>query len=262
MIKHHLIKNMRKLNFHLVPVAGAVKKNGGKFRAEFVRGLEEGDNRGVVGVDDVIAETLERCHYGIPPDLLKLYVKSVLQTMIDKTVEDGRTRRFDDYLSVGLGIHGGFNDRTDDFDFDRHSLGLTIRPLNAFRPSLDSIYPVNVNRLKQFRLSYVTAADGRHTNHQIVYGEDFIIRGSGLNMPELWGVTCHVNRGPNEYDSVAIEVKERADGQLLCAWPEEVGEDQMRRSVEFSVWKLNEKFHQDGGEFDSRRCIRASIYPS
>ena len=34
MRKHPLVKNMRKLNFHLVPVKGAVKANGGKFRAE------------------------------------------------------------------------------------------------------------------------------------------------------------------------------------------------------------------------------------
>ena len=37
MRKHPLVKNMRKLNFHLVPVSGVAKRNGGdkKFRAEF-----------------------------------------------------------------------------------------------------------------------------------------------------------------------------------------------------------------------------------
>ena len=62
MRKHPLVKDMRKLNFHPVPVSGAAKRNGGekKFRAEFVRGYEEGDNRGVLGVDDVLAEAIER----------------------------------------------------------------------------------------------------------------------------------------------------------------------------------------------------------
>ena len=61
MRKHPLVKNMRKLNFHLVPVSGVAKRNGSdkKFRAEFVRGYEEGDNRGVLGVDDVLAEAIE-----------------------------------------------------------------------------------------------------------------------------------------------------------------------------------------------------------
>ena len=90
MRKHPLVKNMRKLNFHLVPVKGAVKSNGGKFRAEFVRGRDEGDNFGVIGFDDVVAETIEEHKlHGVSPDMLKLYVEAVLQTMIDKTVKDG-----------------------------------------------------------------------------------------------------------------------------------------------------------------------------
>ena len=96
MRKHPLVKNMRKLNFHLVPMSGVAKRNGGgkKFRAEFVRGSDEGDNRGVLGVDRVLAEAIEAHHLnGVSPDMLKLYVEAVLQTMIDKTVEDGRTRR-------------------------------------------------------------------------------------------------------------------------------------------------------------------------
>ena len=75
MRKHPLVKNMRKLNFHLVPVSGVAKRNGGgkKFRAEFVRGHDEGDNRGVLGVDRVLAEAIEAHHLnGIGPDMLKL----------------------------------------------------------------------------------------------------------------------------------------------------------------------------------------------
>ena len=112
MRKHPLVKNMRKLNFHLVPMSGVAKRaeSEKKFRAEFVRGHGEGDNRGVLGVDDVLSEAIEAHRLtGISPAMLKLYVEAVLQTMIDKTVEDGRTRRFDDYLSVSLKIHGGFN---------------------------------------------------------------------------------------------------------------------------------------------------------
>ena len=55
MRKHPFVKDMRKLNFHLVPVSGVAKRNGSdkKFRAEFVRGYEEGDNRGVLGEDQM-----------------------------------------------------------------------------------------------------------------------------------------------------------------------------------------------------------------
>ena len=260
MRKHPLVKNMRKLNFHLVPVKGAVRANGGKFRAEFVRGIDEGDNRGVIGFDDVVAEAIEeRKLHGIGSDMLKLYVRAVLQTMIDKTMEDGRTRRIDDYLSVGLGIHGGFDEKSDDFDYDRHELGLTVRTLNAFRPNLNSIYPVNVNRKKLFRLSYVTAADGEHRNHEIVYGQDFIIRGTGLDRSEAPYIVCEVPRGGNVYESVDIEVKSRTENEFLCKWPEAISRDLMRRSVEFSVVKFNEKFDTDEKAMDKYRSIRASI---
>ena len=264
MRKHPLVKNMRKLNFHLVPVSGVAKRNGGdkKFRAEFVRGNDEGDNRGVLGVDRVLAEAIEAHHLnGISPDMLKLYVESVLQTMIDKTVEDGRTRRFDDYLSVSLKIHGGFEEKSDDYDFDRHSLALTVQALNAFRPNLSSIYPVNVNRKKLFRLSYVTAADRAHRNHEIVYGQDFIIRGTGLDMPKQWYIVCHVRRERNVVESLDVEVKERTENEILCKWPETIGRDLMRRSVEFSVVHFNEKFDVDEKAEDKYRNIRASILP-
>ena len=262
MRKHPLVRNMRKLNFHLVPVKGAVRANGGKFRAEFVRGYEEGDNRGVLGVDEVIAEAIEahRLH-GVSPAMLKLYVEAVLQTMIDKAVEDGRTRRIDEYLSVGLGIRGGFDEMSDDFDYDRHELGLTVRTLNAFRPNLDSIYPVNVNRKKLFRLSYVTAAAGEHRNHEIVYGQDFIIRGTGLDRSEAPYIVCEVPRGGNVYESVDIEVKGRTENEFLCKWPEAIGRDLMHRNVEFSVVKFNEKFDADEKAMDKYRNIRASVLP-
>lgn len=264
MRKHPLVKDMRKLNFHLVPMSGVAKSNGGdkKFRAEFVRGHEEGDNRGVLGVDRVLAEAIEAHHLnGVSPDMLKLYVEAVLQTMIDKTVEDGRTRRFDDYLSVSLKIHGGFEERSDDYDFDRHSLALTVQALNAFRPNLSSIYPVNVNRKKLFRLSYVTAADGKHGNHEIVYGQDFIIRGTGLDMPKQWYIVCHVRREKNVQETLDVDVKKRTENEILCNWPEGLGEDQMRRSVEFAVVKLNDDFDTDEKAEDKYRYLRASILP-
>ena len=264
MRKHPLVKNMRKLNFHLVPMSGVAKRTESekKFRAEFVRGHGEGDNRGVLGVDDVLSEAIEAHRLtGISPAMLKLYVEAVLQTMIDKTVEDGRTRRFDDYLSVSLKIHGGFKEKSDDYDFDRHSLALTVQALNAFRPNLISICPVNVNRKKLFRLSYVTAADGKHGNHEIVYGQDFIIRGTGLDMPKDWCIVCHVRRGANVYESVDIEVRERTENEFLCKWPEALGEDLMRRSVEFDVVKFNEDFDVDEDAKDKYRCVRASILP-
>ena len=47
----------------------------------------------------------------------------------------------------------------------------------------------------------------------------------------------------------------------FCKWPEAIGRDLMRRSVEFSVVKFNEKFDTDEKAMDKYRNIRASILP-
>ena len=44
-------------------------------------------------------------------------------------------------------------------------------------------------------------------------------------------------------------------------WPEAIARDLMRRSVEFSVVKFNEKFDTDEKAMDKYRSIRASILP-
>lgn len=252
------IRNMHKLNFHLVPVTGAAKTNGGsgKFRAEFVRGYGEGNNRGVVDFDGVLDETIAHKLHGVSKDLLGLYVKSVLQTMIDKTVEDGRTRRIDEYLSVGLGISGSFENKTDDYDFDRNKLNLSVRTLAAFRPSLDSIYPENVNRKKKFCLNYITAKDGEHENHQIVFGEDFILRGSGFDMPKNWFVVGMVSTGQDSYLTVDVPVKERSENEIVCGWPAELDSKYIGKSIEVSVGKIAEDIAE---EDDKYRKVRASI---
>ena len=89
----------------------------------------------------------------------------------------------------------------------------------------------------------------------------FIIRGTGFDMPKDWCIVCHVRRGANVYESVDIEVRERTENEFLCKWPEALGEDLMRRSVEFDVVKFNEDFDVDEDAMDKYRCVRASILP-
>ena len=56
-------------------------------------------------------------------------------------------------------------------------------------------------------------------------------------------------------------MKERTENEILCKWPEGLGEDQMRRSVEFAVVKMNEDFDTDEKAEDKHRYLRASILP-
>ena len=56
-------------------------------------------------------------------------------------------------------------------------------------------------------------------------------------------------------------MKSRTENEFLCKWPEELGEDLMRRSVEFTVVKLNGDFDTDEKAEDKYRSLRASILP-
>lgn len=56
-------------------------------------------------------------------------------------------------------------------------------------------------------------------------------------------------------------VARRTENEFLCKWSEVLGEDLMRRSVEFDVVKFNEDFDVDEDAMDKYRCVRASILP-
>ena len=71
----------------------------------------------------------------------------------------------------------------------------------------------------------------------------------------------HVRREKGVLETLDVEVKERTENEMLCKWPEGLGEEQMRRSVEFAVVKLNEDFDTDEKAEDKYRYLRASILP-
>ena len=60
--------------------------------------------------------------------------------------------------------------------------------------------------------------------------------------------------------SGVMEINGRGEAQG-DKWPKAISRDLMRRSVEFSVVKYNEKFDTDEKAMDKYRNIRASILP-
>ena len=144
-------------------------------------------------IDGVIAEAQQSgAFFGMSPILVRSNLETLFNTLIGNVLSDGQTRKLDDYLEVSLNLRGLFEQKTDDYDPSKHELKLTVKHLSAFRQQPKNIQPVNVNRIRQFRLSYITAADGLHANHQVVFGKPFIIRGSNLTLPanKLSGVFC------------------------------------------------------------------------
>ena len=132
--------------------------------------------------------------------------------------------------------------------------------LSAFRQQPKNIQPVNVNRIKQFRLSYITAADGLHTNHQVVFGQDVIARGSNLALPacELSGVYCQVKMPNGSYSCSSAPIISRSDSEICCSWPSDFNIRTLHRPIIVDVVKVTDV---EPTVPDSNRTITATILP-
>lgn len=247
------MSNLKKLEFRLVPTKGVTSGKG--FRAEWKR------KNDVLDMDAVIAEAQAKGAFrGLTVGHARCDVETLFDTMIANVLADGRTRKLDGYLELALKIHGNFAERTDDFDADRHSLDLGIKPLSAFRKEAKGIQPVNVNRIKQFRLSYITAADGKHRNHEVVYGQEFIIRGSNLTLPEngFSGIFCQVHGRDGAWHCAEAPILAKSDSEIRCAWPEDYGPEVLRLTLHASVTKVT---NIDADPPDIDRTAHAGILP-
>ena len=247
------MNNQTRLEFRLVPTKGVASGKG--FRAEWMRKNE------VLDMDAVIAEAQAKgAFFGYSAGRARSDIETLFDTMIENVLKDGRTRKLDGYLELSLKIHGNFAERTDDFDPERHSLDLVIRPLSAFRQEAKNIQPVNVNRIKQFRLSYISAADRRHKNHEVIFGQEFIIRGSNLTLPAngLSGVFCQVLLGDKTWICAEAPILEKNDSEIRCAWPEDYGREVLGRTLWASVTKVA---NIEANPPDVDRTAHAAILP-
>lgn len=247
------MNNQTKLEFRLVPTKGVASGKG--FRAEWTRKNE------VIDMDAVIAEAQAKgAFWGVSAGRARSDIETLFDTMIENVLKDGRTRKLDGYLELSLKIHGNFAERTDDFDPERNTLDLGIRPLSAFRQEAKGIQPVNVNRIKQFRLSYITAADGQHKNHEVVFGQEFVIRGSNLTLPTngFSGIFCQVHVDGNVWACAEAPILEKSDSEIRCAWPEDYGPEVLRHTLWVSVTK---GYNIEANPPDVDRTAHAGILP-
>jgi len=188
-------------------------------------------------------------------------LEAFFDTMIENVLTDGKTRKLDGYLELALKLHGNFEEKTEDFDETKHSLDLGLKTLSAFRKKPKTIQPVNVNRIKQFRLHYIAAADGLHKNHEVVFGQEFILRGSNLLLPNdgLNEVFCQVRMNDGTYFCAAAPILSKTESEIRCAWPTEYGPETLRCRLWASVSKITtiETYTPNAD-----RTIAATIYPT
>ena len=206
-----------KIEFTLKPVTGAAASGGG-YRA--VLTTAKGD---AMDGDDVIAEALDRGYIaGVKDVLAKYVVEGVLDSMIAGVLRDGVTRRIGDYLSVSVKVHGRFKDAQEEFDPSRHKLALSLKQLNAFRPTFKGVQATNVNHKRQFRIHSVRSVHGDGKSGRLVFGDEFIIAGADFRPGDsTFGVAFHVKKGLEPVGGFEPPMLSVTENEIRCAWPEE-----------------------------------------
>jgi len=244
-----------KIEFELKPVSG-VAAGGGGYRAILTTAKGES-----VDIDGVITEA--RAHgylMGIKDEAAKSVVLGVLDSMIAGVMRDGRTRRIGDYLSVSLKIRGRFSDKQDEFDPARHKLALSLKQLKGFRPSFKGVEATNVNHKRQFRV-YSARTEGVADAHsgRLVIGRDFVLKGAEFHPErEGFGVAMHiVMPGGKENVGANPPVLAASDGEIRCAWPEELSD--MRFAGYRGEVAVYRREQPDDPNSNDRRFIRIVV---
>ena len=213
-----------KIEFVLRPVTGAASTGGG-FRA--ILNTAKGD---ALDFNDVITEALDRGYIaGVKDVLAKSVVKGVLDSMIAGVLRDGITRRIGDYLSVSMRVHGRFEDEHDEFDPARHKLALSLKQLNAFRPSFKGVEATNVNHKRQFRIYSVrSVGEEKGKSGRLVIGREFVIKGADFRPDiKVFGVFLHVNEKLHSVVTYDPPVLSATDDEIRCAWPKDFHRDRV-----------------------------------
>ena len=163
----------RKLELKLIPVSKKLTAKGG-YRGHIV-------DRGEMGYDAVIQEMLDKKYLRFTPDMVKMVVEALFNTMIEGILQDGRTRRLGDYLMLQLEVRGGFEEPGEQFDPKKHKLAMVLRPLKEFRQTAGKKDVSVFNRNAGPKVVIEKMHSASHPEGgEIGFGEDLIIEGENL----------------------------------------------------------------------------------
>ena len=245
-----------RIEFVLKPVSGAAAESGG-FRA--ILKTAKGD---AMDFDAVIAEALDRGYIGGVKDVLaKAIVKGTLDSMIAGVLRDGVTRRIGDYLSVSMKVHGLFKDEHEEFDPERHSLALSLKQLNAFRPSFKGVKATNVNHKRQFRIYSAHSVHAKGSSGQLTFGDEILVNGADfLAESRYFGVMLHIIDSHHSMVSFDLPVLSVTDRTIKCGWPADFSAPIGDGCGELEVSRMEKK--GDAEETCVWRSIKIKVVPA
>ena len=203
--------SVRQLELKLIPVSRKLPAKGG-YRGHIV-------DRGGLDYDEVIQEVIDKRYLRFTPDMMKMVVESVFDSMIERIMEDGRTRRLGDYLSLQLEVRGGFDEPGEQFDPAKHRLAMVLRPLKEFRRVAGKKDVSVYNRNAGPKVVITKMYSASHPEGgELKFGEDFIIEGENLFALKDWN-----DRFDYKYYTQFESRTHCGGGSLMPEWVSENG---------------------------------------
>ena len=180
-----------------------------------------------LGTDEVLKECIKDggLAEGSEGQLRRMF-ETVLDSMISRTLRDGRTRRIDDYFSLRLDISGSFDRPDAKFDPAKHSLTLNFVTPKRLRKMVREEWPVNEWKKPIGKIDKVYSSPDGEIG-KLKFGADIVIEGHDLKLKEADGVHLFVTykRDPFGIDKGHVthqfgcDVKENTDTRLVVAFP-------------------------------------------
>ena len=173
-------------------------------------------SKGVVDTKQVMEEAVEAMGTRFSAHMVEALVAGVLESMIEKTLDDGRTRRFRDYFELKLDMKGAFDEADGQFDPDKHKVKLTLRPLKRLRETVKTGTPENRKKPPRAHIDVVRSETSEEG--EVKKGEDLIITGKNLklvNLSEVVFVDIITLKGRMGTSISAERLKENTETRLV-----------------------------------------------
>ena len=151
----------------------------------------------------------------LPRHLIESAVSGTLDTMIRRTLGDGRTRRFGDWFETRCDILGRFDRIDEAFDPARHKVAVNLLTLSEFGQYRRKNPPTNERQRPRGRIDYVTWPGGE--KGEVKVGENILIVGHDLTL------------APHDSLELSMEIEGR---RMTCVTHLYVHEDEEQKIIE------------------------------
>ena len=189
-----------------------------------------------LGTDAVIAEFLKKEDMDgqVSPSVLKIYLKGLLDSMVENTLVDGRSRRIDDFFTVRLDMKGTAERHDEPYDPYKHKFTINFQKARRFSEKSKKhgvkVIGKPVCEIPPSRSIIKNAHSQGGEIGEVYIGRQIIIEGKDLSLCPHSQVALKVNY-PVEAMMYACEIVSATPEKIVVESPKRFETKYMRESA-------------------------------